>query len=503
MAGPFPLIVALAMLLSLSAGLSAAQGPAPQSVGGLQATVGSAFTYQGELKKDGSPVNATCAMTFTLYAEATSGNPVGSPVNADVAVADGLFTVVLDFGADIFTGDARWLEVAVKCPGDASASTLDPRQALTAAPYALSLQPGAVISGTVYAAPLGRTAVLTVHNSASMTSAIGIYGLSDSTDGNGVRGYATADSGETYGVYGRSDSTEGYGVYGRAAAASGTTNGVYGESDSTAGRAVFGWASAASGVTYGVVGFSSSVEGRGVYGIGATTTGVNYGVYGHTNSTDGRGVAGYANAVSGFTYGVYGESASNDGRGVYGYAVATSGTNFGVLGRAESTHGRGVGGIAFATSGENYGLHGVSYSSEGRGVAGFAIASTGTTYGVYGSTSSSQGSGVYGTAANSGCVPGMAVYCAGVVGDSDSGVGAYGRTASGVAVYAFVHGPGVAVRAESQYEGNLIEAWQGPVTPRLAVLRFPHRQRLCRRDVLQPGARFRPTAARCGGVGSR
>jgi len=488
-----PVIVTLAVLWFLSAGLGAAQGPPPPGTTAPQAAVSSAFTYQGELKRDGSPIDATCAMTFTLYDDAAAGSPVGSPVNADVAVADGLFTVALDFGADSFTGSARWLEVAVRCPGDAGASTLDPRQALTAAPYALSLQPGAVISGTAFAAPLGRAAVLTAHNSASLTAAAGLYGLSDSTAGYGVRGYATADSGESYGVYGRSDSTAGYGVYGLAAATSGAANGVYGESASTAGRAVYGWASATSGTTYGVVGFASSVEGYGVYGVGVTTTGENCGVYGHSNSnagrgvvgyanalsgstygvygqsdsTAGRGVAGYADAVSGFAYGVYGESSSADGRGVSGYATATSGTNFGVFGRAESTHGRGVGGIAYATSGESYGLHGVSHSSEGRAVGGFATAATGTTYGVYGASSSSQGRGVYGIAADSSCVPGSAVYCAGVVGDSDAGVGTYGRSASGVALYAFVHGTGVAVRAESQNQGNLIEAWQGPVSPDL------------------------------------
>jgi hypothetical protein len=41
----------------------------------------------------------------------------------------------------------------------------------------------------------------------------GVYGVSDSTSGRGVYGYATADSGETFGVYGKADSTSGWAGY--------------------------------------------------------------------------------------------------------------------------------------------------------------------------------------------------------------------------------------------------------------------------------------------------
>ena len=43
----------------------------------------------------------------------------------------------LDYGASPVTSQARWLEAAVKCAGDANYVTLSPRTPLTAAPYAL------------------------------------------------------------------------------------------------------------------------------------------------------------------------------------------------------------------------------------------------------------------------------------------------------------------------------------------------------------------------------
>jgi len=46
--------------------------------------------------------------------------------------------VQLDFGSSAFSGDSRWLEIAVRCPaGGGPYTSLDPRQPLTAAPYAL------------------------------------------------------------------------------------------------------------------------------------------------------------------------------------------------------------------------------------------------------------------------------------------------------------------------------------------------------------------------------
>jgi hypothetical protein len=214
----------------------------------------------------------------------------------------------------------------------------------------------------------------------------GVYGISASTAGNGVVGYAPAASGTTFGVLGRSDSAAGTGVYGYTTA-------------STGGTGVYGSAYASSGGTAGVKGVSQATDGgAGVYGVGAATTGTIYGVYGWSQSVAGVGVWGYANATSGATQGVQGRSDSPSGYGVYGVANATTGTNYGVSGQSASTDGRGVFGWASAASGATYGVVGRSNSTGGTGVIGYTTPTTGTNYGVYGQSASTSGTGVYGLA---------------------------------------------------------------------------------------------------------
>ena len=131
------LFIGLALALAGSTGQIQAEGPEPQGNAG-DPPLGTAFTYQGQLKQGGNPVNGTCDFQFSLWDAADDGTQIGSQTKTNVNVVNGLFTVQLDFGASAFTGEARWLEVAVRCPaGGGSYTTLRPRQELTATPYAL------------------------------------------------------------------------------------------------------------------------------------------------------------------------------------------------------------------------------------------------------------------------------------------------------------------------------------------------------------------------------
>lgn len=105
------------------------------------AELGTSFTYQGQLKQNGNLVNTSCDFEFRLYDASSGGAQIGSTqTKTNVSVVAGVFTEVLDFGAGAFDGNARWLGISVRCPtGSGSYTTLNPRQAVTAAPYALAL----------------------------------------------------------------------------------------------------------------------------------------------------------------------------------------------------------------------------------------------------------------------------------------------------------------------------------------------------------------------------
>ncbi len=104
----------------------------------ISTQTGSAFTYQGQLRKNGAPVHAACAAVFALYDADTGGTQIGGPVvSATLQVVNGLFTLPLDFGGGAFNGEARWLQTSIGC-GE-SLTALAPRTPLRPAPYAFAL----------------------------------------------------------------------------------------------------------------------------------------------------------------------------------------------------------------------------------------------------------------------------------------------------------------------------------------------------------------------------
>ncbi|MBI5386504.1 MAG: hypothetical protein HZA90_17685 [Verrucomicrobia bacterium] len=110
----------------------------PQPSTCLAAPLGTAFTYQGRLTDAGAPANGIFDLRLAICDSAGGSSPLAVTTNAAVTVASGLFAVTLDFGPEVFTGEARWLELGVRTNGSASDFTrLGPRQPLTPAPHAL------------------------------------------------------------------------------------------------------------------------------------------------------------------------------------------------------------------------------------------------------------------------------------------------------------------------------------------------------------------------------
>lgn len=272
--------------------------------------LGSAWTYQGRLNMNGSPLNGTADFQFRLWDAPALGNAIGAVAGVPgVAVAEGLFTVELDFGVAAHNGDERYLEISVRVPaGGAGAYTiLSPRQRVAPSPYSIhSMRPWITDGNDIY------------------------------FDGTFV-GIGTDNPQFRLHV----ESTTPRAIYGLCTNASGNTTGIYGQSNSTGGQGVFGFASAATGTTTGAYGQSASATGRGVYGLATGTTGTNFGVAGEARGPFGSGVSGLAtsNNSSATANGVRGESEAVFGAGVYGVATHATGVTYGVRGSATSPNG--------------------------------------------------------------------------------------------------------------------------------------------------------------------
>jgi len=234
----FVMVMSVVALIPLSVNAAVAQqgtvlplataspsiGPAVPAGGGGPGPISTGFTYQGQIKSGGAPVNGTCDFQFTLWDQSGAGTPPsgGTPfgsVDAEggVTVNNGLFTVALNT-SNQFTDQAfqaaRWLQIAVRCPaGSGSYTTLSPRQPLWAAPYASGLRPGTMIRGSAYQvvkiqsdAPTGSVPAAVTGEMVSALDGVGIYGSNNSN--------ATGSAGA--GVWGRTWNLAGAGVKGTA-----------------------------------------------------------------------------------------------------------------------------------------------------------------------------------------------------------------------------------------------------------------------------------------------
>ncbi len=234
----------------------------------------SLFTYQGHLRQNDQIASGLFDFEVQLFDGPAPGgaNLTGVfPYNA-VQVDEGLFMLDLDFGAGVFEGPQRYLEIKVRPNGGGVFTKLSPRQRLSAAPNAIyaqkagGLQAGinSTIFGTVTFDPLsgppfqvdGTTKVpnlnadlldgfdssafvkragdsmigkLTVNGPGGLAT----FSEPGSFFGNDVAVAGTADSGLGIGVIGSSSGDLGAGVVGNGTGDGGT--GVYGSVLASAG----------------------------------------------------------------------------------------------------------------------------------------------------------------------------------------------------------------------------------------------------------------------------
>ena len=246
---------------------------------GEAAPMGTAWTYQGRLMDVNEAADGLYDFEFRLYDsnDPCTGTQQGSTIDInDLDVIDGSFTVELDFGSDVFNGEARWLEIGVR-PGDSNDAndfvTLSPWTELTPTPYAIYAKSAGgdndwMVSGNdMYSIPSGNVGIGTINP----TYPLHVVNPADSSYASAIYGLASPEgvAEPIWGIYGQTNSIA-------------TTD---------AGAAVMGYAASTLGNSSGVRGEARGEQGKGVFALATDLAGTNYGLYARTESR--RGYAGY------------------------------------------------------------------------------------------------------------------------------------------------------------------------------------------------------------------
>jgi len=433
------------------------------------APLDSGFTYQGSLEINGSAMTGTVDFQFSLWDAGSGGTQIGTTVTYNaVAVDGGLFAVNLDFGFEVFNGDARWLEVSVRNPAGSGSFVTLRRQPLNPSPYSLQTR-GIFVDNQLNVGigttnPGGRLAVeqdggghllyIRQTNTGIPFAAANFqhWGsgptILSSNVGTGHAGDFRSTGSAGAAVRGLNQGSGSAGLFeinsltNSSPALDVSTNGT-GPAAIFDGDVEIGVGSAAGRLVVDGPGSAPAIMATSpwyaIRGSHNTTTGTFPGLWGDTDSlsSGATGVRGYINSTSpgGGASGVRGINNGTNGNG-YGVYGSHAGGGYGVFG--SSVSGRGVYGAASGTTGVNQGVYGLSPSTNGYGVFGSATATSGSNFGVYGTTNSDNTSsaGVYGYSDSSMGVQGASVSFRGVYGTSISGNGVYGRSSSGNAVFA-------------------------------------------------------------------
>ena len=199
------------------------------------APLGTGFNYQGRLAAANQLASGRYDFAFRLLDATNSGNQYGPILtNVGVLLTNGLFSANLDFGAGIFSGQALWLEVSVRTNGTGAFTVLQPRQPVSATPYALYALQAQSVENASIANPIflgttdqsalelsvGQQRALRLEPTGGAPNLIG--GASVNSVQTGVAGATIAGGGESgaaqyigadYGAIGGGAANQTYGVY--------------------------------------------------------------------------------------------------------------------------------------------------------------------------------------------------------------------------------------------------------------------------------------------------
>lgn len=345
---------------------------------GKLAAQGTAFSYQGQLHDNGAPAEGSYDLRFTIYDLESGGSIVAGPItNSAVLVSNGFFTVTLDFGAGIFGGASRWLELGAATNGSEEFETLNPLQAILPTPYAMYAGNSASVgSGAAVKSLNGLLDDVTLEAGANVTITPSGNTLTIASSGVGGSGIWNLNGADTY--------------FNTGNVAIGTNSPLVGYRLDVNGSVVM----RPGGTGGGAISFSTpnSETGMTINGAsgradlrfdGSTFKLVAGGAGGPPASANGIAISTNGNVGVGTTTpGTKLEVQGNVGTAIYGRSTAVSGV--GVYG--ESSQFNGVRGLAHnAAHGGVVGVH------DGGGIAVYGTGATG----VQGDSSTATGFGGY------------------------------------------------------------------------------------------------------------
>ena len=138
-----------------------------------------AFSYQGTFVSGGVPVSGSFDVQFTIYSTNTGGTILAGPVtNLAVAVTNGQFNTIVDFGPGAFNGNLCWLSLAVRTNGPGLFTNLSPRQQINPMPWAIFANSAGSLAASNLTGTLPVTQI-TGLGSAATSSAAAFYPASN------------------------------------------------------------------------------------------------------------------------------------------------------------------------------------------------------------------------------------------------------------------------------------------------------------------------------------